>query len=60
MASADRHEAAVAQEKTQRLEDKVEVLKKEMARLKRLEVRILEAPDQQRPSGAATPATRQR
>jgi transposase len=28
MASADRHEAAVAQEKTQRLEDKIKVLKK--------------------------------
>jgi transposase len=47
MASADRQEAEVAKEKTQRLEDKIKALKKEMARLKKLEVRMLQAPEQQ-------------
>ncbi len=47
IASADRHEAAVAKDKTQRLEDKIAALKTEMARLKKLEVQMLQAPDQQ-------------
>ena len=47
IASADRQEAAVAEPKTQRLEDKIKALKQEMARLKKLEVRMLAAPDEQ-------------
>ena len=47
IASADRQDAAIAEPKTQRLEDKIEALKKEMARLKKLEVRMLEAQDNQ-------------
>ena len=47
MASADRQEAAVAEPKTKRLEEKVKALKQEMARLKKLEVRMLAAPDEQ-------------
>lgn len=47
IASADRQEAEVARGKTQRLDDKIQALKKEMARLKKLEVRMLEAPDEQ-------------
>jgi len=47
IASADRQEAAVATDKTQRLEDKITALKTEMARLKTLEVQMLRAPDQQ-------------
>jgi transposase len=47
IASADRQEAAVAKDKTQRLEDKITALKTEMKRLKRLEVQMLQAPDQQ-------------
>ena len=43
--AADR--AAPAENDTQRLEDKVAALKEEMARLKKLEVRMLEAPDKQ-------------
>jgi transposase len=45
LASADRHEPVA--DKSQRLGDKIAVLKQEMARLKKLEVRMLEAPDQQ-------------
>ena len=45
MASADRQEAEIANDKTQRLEDKIAALKKEMLRLKKLEVRMLAAPD---------------
>jgi len=45
--SADRQEAAVATDKAQRLEDKITALKTEMARLKKLEVQMLQAPDQQ-------------
>jgi len=45
--SADRQEAAVATDKTQRLEEKITALKTEMARLKKLEVQMLQAPDQQ-------------
>ena len=47
IASADRRELNVAKEKTQRLEDKIGALKEEMARLKKLEVRMLDAPDNQ-------------
>ncbi len=47
IASADRHEAAVATDKTQRLEDKITALKTEMKRLKKLEVQMRQAPDQQ-------------
>ncbi len=45
LASADRAEPA--EDNSQRLVDKVAVLKEEMARLKKLEVRMLEAPDKQ-------------
>jgi len=47
IASADRQEAAIAEPKTKRLEDKIKVLKQEMARLKKLEVRMLATPDEQ-------------
>jgi len=47
IASADRQEAAVAKEKTHRLEEKITALKTEMARLKKLEVQMLQTPDQQ-------------
>ncbi|NNC64361.1 MAG: IS1182 family transposase [Gammaproteobacteria bacterium] len=47
IASADRQESKVAKAKTQRLEDKIAGLKKEMARLKKLEARMLAAPDHQ-------------
>ena len=45
--SADRQEPSIAEAKAARLEDKIAALKKEMARLKALEVRMLEAPDKQ-------------
>jgi transposase len=47
MASADRQEPDVAQHKTERLEEKIAKLKEELERLKKLEVQMLEAPDQQ-------------
>src|SRR5210317_1650558 len=47
IASADRQEAAVATDKTQRLEEKITALKTEMARLKKLEVQMIQTPDQQ-------------
>ena len=47
IASADRQETTVAKDKGQRLEGKIAALKKEMGRLKKLEVRMLQAPDQQ-------------
>ncbi len=47
IASADRQEAAVAKDKTQRLEEKITALKTEMARLKQLEVQMRQTPDQQ-------------
>jgi transposase len=47
IASADRQEGAVAKNKAQHLAQKVAALKAEMARLKKLQVRMLEAPDQQ-------------
>ncbi|MFT5391531.1 MAG: transposase [Gammaproteobacteria bacterium] len=45
LAKADSEEVVNA--KTQRLEDKIAAMKKEMSRLKKLEVQMLEAPDQQ-------------
>jgi len=45
LASADRQESS--EDKSQRLEQKIARLKQEMARLKKLEVTMLEAPDQQ-------------
>ncbi len=47
IASADRQEAAVATDHPQRLENKITALKTEMARLKKLEVQMHQAPDQQ-------------
>ncbi len=45
--SADRQESSVAKDKSRHLEGKITALKKEMARLKKLEVRLLQAPDRQ-------------
>jgi len=45
--TADRHESAGAKAKVERLQDKIATLKEEMRRLKKLEVRMLQAPDQQ-------------
>jgi transposase len=45
--SADRQESAVAADKTQRLSEKIAALEKEMDRLKKLEVRLPDEPDQQ-------------
>lgn len=47
LASADRQELSIAKEKSQRLEEKIAALKAEMTRLKRLEVQMLESPDNQ-------------
>lgn len=47
MESADRQESEVAEAKTQRLQDKIEKLKGEIGRLKKLEVELLASPDQQ-------------
>ena len=47
IASADRQESAVADDKTSRLKDKIAALEKEMDRLKKIEVRLLVEPDQQ-------------
>jgi transposase len=47
IASADRQESAVADDKTSRLKDKIAALEKEMDRLKKIEVRLLDEPDQQ-------------
>lgn len=47
IASADRQAPEAAKQKGERLEDKITKLRKEMERLKKLEVRMLEAPDQQ-------------
>jgi transposase len=47
LASADRAERRKAGSKAQRLEDKIAALKEEMARLKKLEVRLRDAPHQQ-------------
>ena len=45
--SADRQESGTGSDKVERLEEKIASLKEEMQRLKKLEVRMLEAPDQQ-------------
>jgi len=45
--SADREEPSIAEAKAARLEDKIAALKKEMQRLKNLEVQMLEASDKQ-------------
>lgn len=47
IASADRQESAVADDKTSRLKDKIAALEQEMDRLKKIEVRLLAEPDQQ-------------
>ena len=47
IASADRQEPDVAQQKTERLEEKITKLKQEMGRLQNLEVRMLEEADEQ-------------
>ena len=47
IATADRQETAVARDKSQRLQDKIEILRGEIKRLKKLGVRMQEAPDQQ-------------
>ena len=47
IASADRQESAVAKDKTERLESKIAKLEQEMERLKKLEVRMLDVPDEQ-------------
>lgn len=47
MESVDRQESEVAEDKSQRLQDKIEILKGEIGRLKKLEVELLAAPDQQ-------------
>ena len=47
LANTDREERRNASSKTQRLEDRIAALKEEMARLKKFEVRLREAPDQQ-------------
>ncbi|MGH8610752.1 MAG: IS1182 family transposase [Gammaproteobacteria bacterium] len=45
--SADREEPEIAEPKTTRLKDKIETLRQQMQKLKELEVRMLETPDQQ-------------
>ena len=45
--SADRHEPAIAQAKTERLEDKITALKQQMQVLKDVEARLNETPDKQ-------------
>ena len=45
--TADRLEPAMAEPKTGRLKDKIEALKREMERLKKVEAEMLETPDQQ-------------
>ncbi len=47
IASADRRESKVANDKTERLEGRIAKLKEEMQALKKLEVRMLATPDQQ-------------
>jgi len=47
MESNDRQESVLSEDKSQRLQDKIEVLKGEIARLKKLEVEMLAVPDQQ-------------
>jgi len=45
--TADRQESATAPAKVSRLQDKIATLRQEVRRLKKLEVRMLKAPDQQ-------------
>jgi transposase len=45
--SADRHEPAIAQAKTERLEDKIAALKQQMQALKGVEARLNQTPDKQ-------------
>ncbi len=47
MESLDRQESALAEDKSQRLSEKIEILKGEIAKLKKHEVAMLAAPDQQ-------------
>ncbi|MGB5472779.1 MAG: IS1182 family transposase [Gammaproteobacteria bacterium] len=47
MESIDRQESELAENKSQRLKEKIEILKGEIARLKALEVEMLAVPDQQ-------------
>ncbi len=47
IASADRHESEGSRTKTERLENKIAALREEIQALKKLEVRMLAAPDQQ-------------
>jgi transposase len=47
MESLDRHESALADDKSQRLSEKIEILKGEIAKLKKHEAAMLAAPDQQ-------------
>ena len=47
IASADRREGEATRTKTDRLENKIAALKEEIQSLKKLEVRMLESPDQQ-------------
>jgi transposase len=47
IASADREESAVLNDNTERLQSKIAKLEEEMERLKKLEVRMLEASDEQ-------------
>jgi hypothetical protein len=47
MASLDRQEAAVAEGRSQHLSQKIEILKRELAKLKEREVAMLGAPDEQ-------------
>ena len=47
MESIDRQESVLSEDKSQRLKDKIKVLKGEIARLKKLEVEMLAVPDQQ-------------
>ena len=54
LASADRAEPA--EDNRQCLEDKVAALREEMARLKKLEVRMLEAPTNNSPRPTPMPA----
>jgi len=44
---ADREESSISEVKTTHFEDKIALLKEEMQRLKKLEARMLKAPDQQ-------------
>ena len=47
MESLDRQESALADDKSQRMSEKIEILKKEIAKLKKHEAALLAAPDQQ-------------